>query len=99
MKMIDAMPMIDAAKKQLRTSRQMREMMLKTMRAQLEPASNRWDDGTYGNRYDDFDEVAEGFVDRDQDGIGERAHPIPGGTSTDHHPTSEEGIADLSQVD
>ena len=97
-KMIDAMPMIDAAKRQLRASRQMREMMLKTMRAQLKPASNRWDDGTYGNRYDDFDEVAEGFLDRNQDGIGERAHPIRGGTSTDHHPLSEERIADLGQV-
>ena len=99
LKMIDAMPMLEAAKKQLRTSRQMREMMLKTMRAQLKPATNRWDDGTYGNRYDDFDEVAEGFRDRNQDGIGERAHPIPGGTSVDHYPLSAERVADLRVVD
>ncbi len=99
LKMIDAMPMLEAAKKQLRTSRQMREMMLKTMRAQLKPATNRWDDGTYGNRYDDFDEVAEGFLDKNQDGIGERTHPIPGGTSVDHYPLSEERIADLNRTD
>ncbi len=99
LKMIDAMPMTEAAKQQLHASRQMREMMLKTMRAQLKPATNRWDDGTYGNRYDDFDEVAEGFRDKNRDGIGERAHPIPGGTSVDRYPLSKERIADLSRTD
>ena len=94
---------LDALQRQLneQTQRlqQMREAMLKAMRAQLKPAANRWDDGTYGNRYEDFDEVAEGFRDRDQDGIGEAAHKIPGGSSVDRHPLSEERIADLRQTD
>ena len=48
--------------------------------------ANRWDDGTRGNHYDDFDVKAEGFGDADDDGIGETPHPIPGGAAVDHHP-------------
>jgi parallel beta-helix repeat protein len=53
--------------------------------AELSPA-NLWDDGRRGNHYDDFDETAEGFADADGDGVGEMAHPIPGGAAVDHHP-------------
>ena len=62
-------------------------------------APNRWDDGRIGNRYDDFDEPREGFVDRNHDGIGEKPHPIPGGEAVDHHPLamSAQGRAHLQQ--
>lgn len=53
---------------------------------------NRWDDGTHGNRYSDFDEAHEGFVDRDADGVSETVHPIPGGMAVDGHPLSAERI-------
>ncbi len=49
-------------------------------------AANRWDNGTIGNHYSDFDSAAQGFVDTNSDGIGERAHPIPGGSAVDHLP-------------
>lgn len=49
-------------------------------------AANRWDDGVRGNHHDDFDEVTEGFVDENGDGIGERPHPIPGGKAVDRPP-------------
>ena len=49
---------------------------------------NYWDDGNFGNHYDDFDETAEGFVDKNNDGIGEKAHLIPGGSAIDHFPLS-----------
>lgn len=53
---------------------------------QMLSAPNQWDDGKSGNRYSDFDEAAEGFVDANGDGIGEVAHPIPGGNAVDHYP-------------
>lgn len=49
-------------------------------------AANRWDNGAIGNHYSDFDNAAQGFIDNNGDGIGERAHPIPGGSATDHLP-------------
>lgn len=54
---------------------------------------NRWDDGSAGNRYGDFDEAAEGFIDADGDGVSEAPHPIPGGLAVDHHPLSAGRIA------
>lgn len=47
---------------------------------------NQWDDGTRGNHYSDFDEASEGFEDADGDGIGDTAHPIPGGRAVDRFP-------------
>lgn len=47
---------------------------------------NRWDNGSKGNHYDDFDEESEGFVDRNGDGIGDTDHAIPGGVAVDHFP-------------
>ena len=51
--------------------------------------ANSWDDGARGNHYDDFDETSEGFVDANGDGIGEMAHPIPGGAAVDHLPLAQ----------
>ncbi len=64
---------------------------LKKVKASAQP--NRWDDGMRGNHYDDFDETREGFVDRDGDGIGERARRIPGGNATDRHPLADGTLA------
>ncbi|MFZ2100857.1 MAG: right-handed parallel beta-helix repeat-containing protein [Oricola sp.] len=49
-------------------------------------AVNRWDDGSEGNHHSDFDEAPEEFADTDGNGIGETAHPIPGGLAVDHFP-------------
>ena len=54
---------------------------------------NRWDDGTLGNHYSDFDEAAEGFADADGDGVGEVAHPIPGGGHVDRYPLTAARVA------
>ena len=61
--------------------------VLAAMREALGP--NKWDDGSEGNHYDDFDEAREGFADRNGDGIGEVTHPIPGGVAVDHFPLAE----------
>lgn len=53
---------------------------------------NHWDDGTRGNYYSDFDEPSEGFADKDGNGIGELAHPIPGGKAVDRYPLAT-GVA------
>ncbi len=81
---------------------QVREQMLanprlmeQTIAGQLErhsPGTNRWDDGALGNHYDDFDEDPEGFRDADGDGVGEVAHPIPGGGHVDRFPLTEARI-------
>lgn len=55
-------------------------------------APNRWDNGTIGNHYGDFDRKEHGFVDDDRDGIGERGHPIPGGAAVDHLPLTAERV-------
>jgi parallel beta-helix repeat protein len=62
----------------------MSPQILQSMRQALSP--NRWDNGAEGNHYDDFDEAREGFVDRNNDGLGENPHPIPGGVAVDHFP-------------
>ncbi|ADZ72286.1 right-handed parallel beta-helix repeat-containing protein [Polymorphum gilvum] len=92
---IDALPYPEAVKEQLRRNPAMRTEILKSYLAVLKPASNRWDNGTHGNRHDDFDEEAEGFADRNGDGISEAAKPIQGGSSVDRHPLSEALVADL----
>jgi hypothetical protein len=55
----------------------------------IHSVANRWDDGTRGNHYDDFDKLDEGFTDSDGDGIGETPHPIPGGAAIDRHPLAQ----------
>lgn len=55
-----------------------------SMRKALSP--NLWDDGHNGNHYDDFDEAREGFVDKNNDSIGEAPRAIPGGVAVDHFP-------------
>lgn len=52
-------------------------------------SANAWDDDARGNHYDDFDAVAEGFLDADGNGIGDKPHPIPGGAAVDHHPLAD----------
>jgi len=61
--------------------------VLEDMRKALSP--NLWDNGHNGNHYDDFDEVREGFVDQNSDGIGEAPHKISGGVAIDHFPLSK----------
>lgn len=53
---------------------------------------NYWDDGKFGNHYDNFDETDEGFVDKNNDGIGEKAYAIPGGTAVDHFPLNADRV-------
>jgi parallel beta-helix repeat protein len=84
--MIDAMPLPDAVRDQFKADPRIRQMMIDQMMAQYQPGTNRWDDGALGNHFDDFDDPAEGFRDDDGDGVGEVAHPIPGGGMVDHFP-------------
>lgn len=93
---IDTLPYPEAVKQQLRANRSAREAMLQSVVANLKPGSNRWDDGSHGNRYDDFDEDTEGFVDRNGDGISEASHPIEGGPSIDHFPLDEPTVKRLA---
>jgi|GEM_PF-1467194 len=62
-------------------------------------AANRWDDGARGNHHDDFDEAAEGFVDENGDGIGERPHPIPGGKAVDRPPLTTDALPQKPAAD
>lgn len=91
--MIEALPMPENVKQQMRANRMVRDMYLKTMREAYKPGANDWDDGRLGNHTSDFDEAREGFVDRDRDGISEVAHPIPGGSSVDRFPLNAERVA------
>jgi len=83
---IDRLPLPQAVKGQMAKNPAMRAQMLKGYLSNLKPGSNRWDDGTHGNHHDDFDAPAEGFVDRDDNGVSEAGKPIPGGPSVDRHP-------------
>jgi parallel beta-helix repeat protein len=47
---------------------------------------NRWDNGREGNHHSDFDKSNQGFVDQNQDGIGEVGKHIPGGSAVDRFP-------------
>lgn len=90
---IEALPYPEKVKQQMRTNKMVRDMYLKTMQDAYKPGSNSWDDGHLGNHYGDFDDTYEGFVDRNDDGISEVLHPIPGGRSIDHFPLSAERVA------
>ncbi|MFP1632707.1 nitrous oxide reductase family maturation protein NosD [Zhengella sp. ZM62] len=89
---IEALPLPEQVKQQMRTSKAAREMYLKAMRDAYKPGSNAWDDGQHGNRYGDFDEPEEGFADRNGDGISEAHHAIPGGTSVDRFPVAADHV-------
>lgn len=93
--MIDALPMPENVKQQLRTDATARQMYLEAIRKTLKPGSNRWDDGALGNRYGDFDEPGEGFLDKDGDGISETVRPIEGGLSVDRRPLDEATVKRL----
>lgn len=90
---IEALPYPENVKQQMRTNKAVRDMYLKIMQDAYKPGSNAWDDGHLGNHYGDFDELQEGFADRDNDGISEVAHPIPGGTSVDRFPLGTDRVA------
>jgi len=47
---------------------------------------NRWDNGHEGNHHSDFDKSNQGFIDQNQDGIGEVGKRIPGGSAVDRFP-------------
>jgi parallel beta-helix repeat protein len=49
--------------------------------------ANRWDNGTIGNHYSDFDSAEHGCEDADSNDFCDSSHAIPGGSSTDHHPS------------
>lgn len=49
--------------------------------------ANHWDNGTIGNHYSDFDSAAQGCKDTDGNGVCDSSHAIPGGLSTDRHPS------------
>jgi hypothetical protein len=67
--------------------------MAAALAAQQAATANRWDDGSHGNRHDDFDAPDEGFVDRDGDGIGEARLSIPDSGATDNLPLTTEALA------
>lgn len=90
---IEALPYPERVKQQMRTNKMVRDMYLKTMQDAYKPGSNAWDDGHFGNRYSDFDETHEGFLDRNGDGISEVTHAIAGGSSIDHFPLDAERVA------
>ncbi|MCR3884535.1 MAG: right-handed parallel beta-helix repeat-containing protein [Methanothrix sp.] len=52
----------------------------------FDDGTNRWDDGSVGNRYGDFDDPEEGCIDADLDGICDRGREIPGGSNLDRFP-------------
>ena len=93
---IDSLPYPDPVRQQLRANRSVREAMLGAMLKSLVPAVNQWDDGVHGNRYDDFDDTAEGFVDANGDGVSEVGRPIDGGDALDRHPLDAPTVARLS---
>lgn len=87
--------MPQVVKDQMAKNPMIRRQMINAYLAQMKPATNRWDDGTLGNHHDDFDEEAEGFRDRDDDGVSEAGKPIPGGRSVDRHPLTAARVESL----
>ena len=51
-----------------------------------ESNANRWDDGTSGNYYSDYDKKEKGCIDADMDGKCDSPYAIPGGTCQDRYP-------------
>lgn len=89
---LDRLPLPGAVKNQLAGNPALRAQMVKAYLSNLEPGSNRWDNGKTGNYHDDFDSAPEGFVDKDGNEISEAAKPIPGGPGIDHFPLSSKSI-------
>jgi parallel beta-helix repeat protein len=85
---IRTLPWPDETRQQFLNNPALLEQAVKNFQKVLHPTTNRWDDGTYGNHYSNFDEKAEGFSDSDQDGRSENPYPVPGGNSIDRHPLS-----------
>jgi parallel beta-helix repeat protein len=85
---IRKLPWPDETRKQFFDNPALLEQTVKNFRKVLRPGTNQWDDGSYGNHYSDFDENAEGFMDRNRDGRSENPYPISGGNSVDRYPLS-----------
>ena len=49
--------------------------------------SNNWDNGTHGNYWDTYDELGEGAIDSDTDGIADSPYAIPGDSNQDNYPS------------
>ena len=96
---LDTLPLPDMVRQQMRSDKRMRDKMAASYMKALKTGANAWDDGTLGNRYADFDEVPEGLLDTDGNGIGEAAHPIPGGPSIDRHPLDAARVATARKGD
>lgn len=62
------------------------EMMKNFLGDAFDDGTNLWDDGTVGNRYGDFDDLEEGCIDEDGDGLCDSGREIPGGSSRDRFP-------------
>lgn len=92
---VDTLPLPQIVKDQMAKNPVVRQQMINAYLIQMKPATNRWDDGTLGNHHDDFDEEAEGFRDRDGDGVSEAGKPIPGGKSVDRHPLTAARVEGL----
>lgn len=92
---VDTLPLPQVVKDQMAKNPIVRQQMINAYLAQMKPAANRWDDGTLGNHHDDFDEEAEGFRDRDGDGVSEAGKPIPGSRSVDRHPLTAARVEGL----
>lgn len=90
---LDELPLPKAVKEQLLKNPAALKQWIAGWLKVHKPGSNRWDDGTLGNHHDDFDEIAEGFVDADRDGVSEAGKPIPGGNAIDRHPLDVAKIA------
>lgn len=92
---VETLPLPQVVKDQMAKNPMVRQQMINGYLAQMKPATNRWDDGTVGNHHDDFDQEAEGFRDRDGDGVSEVGKPIPGGRSVDRHPLTAARVEGL----
>jgi len=93
MKIVRSSPLPKSLIERIFSNPKLLKKALEERRETLRPEHNRWDDGKEGNHYGDFDEVSEDFLDENNDGIGERSHPIPGGDSIDHYPLTESRVA------
>jgi nitrous oxidase accessory protein len=62
------------------------EMMKNFLGNAFDDGTNFWDDGTVGNRYGDFDDLTEGCIDANGDGLCDSACDIPGGSNRDRFP-------------
>ena len=97
MRFVENAPWPESLKEKIESDPALKRQVLENQRKHLKAGHNRWDDGSRGNHYGNFDEATEGFVDRNGDGIGERPYPIPGGNSVDRFPLDAGSVADLEE--